>query len=61
MKQKGNTILDTEEYERCVICGSLTRVPICMPIDLRDNYEIGCGQICDECAKMNPKQSKSTS
>ena len=41
----------TEEYERCVICGKLTRVPISMPIEWRENYEIGMGQICAECAR----------
>ena len=40
-----------EEYERCVICGKLTGIPISMPIDWRENYEIGFGQICAECAK----------
>ncbi len=41
----------TEEFERCIICGRLTCVPISMPIDLRENYEVGIGQICYECAK----------
>ena len=41
----------TEEFERCVICGKLTCVPISMPVDWRENYEIGLGQICAECAK----------
>lgn len=41
----------TEEFERCVICGKLTCIPISMPVDWRVNYEIGLGQICAECAK----------
>ncbi len=41
----------TEEFERCVICGGLTFIPISMPIKLRENYVVGCGQICAECAK----------
>ncbi len=41
----------TEEFERCVICGKLTCIPISMPVDWRENYEIGLGQICAECAK----------
>ena len=41
----------TEGFERCVICGKLTCVPISMPVDWRENYEIGLGQICAECAK----------
>lgn len=38
-------------FERCVICGAATPIPTSMPIDWRDHYEIGCGQICMECAK----------
>lgn len=41
----------TEEFERCVMCGALTCIPISMPVDWRENYEIGFGQICAECAK----------
>lgn len=41
---------DTKGFERCVICGDLTSVPISMPVDCRDNYVIGLGQICAECA-----------
>ena len=48
---------NTEEFERCVICGKLTCIPISMPIDWRENYEIGCGQICAECTK---KQREAT-
>jgi hypothetical protein len=47
----------TEEFEHCVICGKLTCVPISMPVDWRENYEIGVGQICAECAK---KQREAT-
>ena len=46
-----NNTPKTEEYERCVMCGALTSVPISMPVDWRENYEIGLGQICAECAK----------
>ena len=45
----------TEEFERCVICGELTCIPVSLPIDWRENYEIGCGQICAECAKKQQK------
>ena len=41
----------TEEFERCIMCGKLTCIPISMPVDWRENYEIGLGQICAECAK----------
>ncbi len=46
-----NNTPKTEEFERCVVCGSLTCVPISMPVDWRENYEIGCGQLCAGCAK----------
>ena len=50
-----NNTPKTEEYERCVMCGALTSVPISMPVDWRENYEIGLGQICAECAKQQRK------
>ncbi len=53
---KTNSI--TEGFERCVVCGELTAVPISTPIDWRDNYEIGCGQLCIECAKKQQKAVK---
>lgn len=52
-----NTRHTVEEFERCVICGELTCIPVSLPIDWRENYEIGCGQICAECAK---KQREAT-
>lgn len=48
---------NTEKLERCVMCGALTSVPISMPVDWRENYEIGLGQICAACAK---KQREAT-
>ena len=52
-----NNIPNAEEFERCVVCGALTCVPISMPVDWRENYEIGLGQICAECAE---KEREST-
>ncbi len=49
---------NTEEFERCVICGALTYIPVSMPIDLRENYHVGCGQICDECAKQQRREAE---
>ena len=46
---------DENEFERCVLCGMLTFVPKSMPIEWRENYEIGCGQNCSECAKKKRK------
>lgn len=53
-----NNTPNTEEYERCVMCGKLTCVPISMPVDWRENYEIGCGQICAECAKKQREETE---
>ena len=44
-----------EEFERCVICGQSTCIPISMPVDWRENYEVGCGQLCAQCAKKQQK------
>ena len=52
-----NNTPKTEEFERCVVCGALTCVPISMPVDWRENYEIGLGQICAACTK---KQREAT-
>ena len=37
------------------MCGALTCIPVSMPVDWRENYEIGLGQICAECAKTQRK------
>ena len=50
-----NTTPNTEEFERCVMCGKLICVSVSMPIDWRENYEIGMGQVCAECAKKQQK------
>lgn len=47
----------TEEYERCILCGTLTDVPVSMPVDLRENYEIGLGQLCSDCAFLQVKSA----
>ena len=49
--ERVNNTPNTEEFEHCIICGALTCIPVSMPIDWRENYEIGCGQVCAECAK----------
>jgi len=48
----------SEEYERCILCGELTCIPVSMPIDWRENYEIGCGQICAACAKKQREEAE---
>ena len=39
----------TDGFERCVICGKQTEIPATKPIDLRECYEAGCGQLCISC------------
>ena len=41
-----------EEYERCIICGQTTSIPVSLPITRRQNYQVGCGQLCKNCAKI---------
>ena len=55
-----NNTSNTEEFERCIVCGELTCVPISMPVDWRENYEVGLGQICAECAKKQRKVADRT-
>lgn len=40
-----------EGFERCALCGRLTPIPVSMPIDWREDYEMGFGQICIYCKK----------
>ena len=35
--------------ERCVACFADTGIPKNMPIEKRENYVVGCGQLCSEC------------
>ena len=41
-----------EEYECCVICGAVTSIPVSLPINIRVNYVVGCGQLCEECGNQ---------
>ena len=54
---KNTKINQPEPLERCVMCGALTSIPVDMPIDWRENYEVGCGQLCAECAKKRRQQA----
>ena len=47
-----------EKYERCILCGQVTCIPVFMPIDWRENYEVGLGQVCAECAKKQREASE---
>lgn len=51
---------DPEEFERCAMCGAVTCIPISMPVDWRENYEMGFGQICSKCANEAKDKTKVT-
>ncbi|GEM_PF-5379318 len=36
--------------EKCVVCGKDTGVPVVIPVELRNNYSEGQGQLCFGCA-----------
>ena len=36
-------------YERCVLCGQTTDIPLSLSIDLRVYYVEGSGQLCRDC------------
>ena len=38
-----------EEYERCVLCGRRTEVPVTRPVEQRESFVSGCGQLCPAC------------
>lgn len=37
------------ELEKCVSCGSITDVPVDMPVEARSHYVEGVGQSCRKC------------
>ncbi|GEM_PF-1602765 len=44
---KSSSVLD--EFEQCVLCKKRTVVAVSTPIEIRECYEIGCGQLCLSC------------
>ena len=38
-------------YEKCVLCGADTEIPITTPIEEREDYIQGCGQLCATCRR----------
>lgn len=44
---------DHNKYEKCVLCGAVTKVSKTTPIDQRPDYRPGAGQLCRECAIRN--------
>lgn len=53
-----NSTPESKEFECCVLCGTLTDIPISMPVNLRENYVIGCGQLCTECVIKQQKTAE---
>ncbi len=56
--QQDNKVQKTQ-FENCIICGEETQILMSTPIDCRENYVYGCGQLCAKCAneirqKENP-------
>lgn len=49
-----------EQFERCVICGELTHYTKDTPIEERECYEIGCGQLCYSCYRNTSGESPLT-
>jgi len=39
-----------KELEKCISCGKETKYSKDTPIDFRENYVEGAGQLCDGCA-----------
>lgn len=58
IKDAITTTSKTEKFEHCVMCQEATNVLISTPIEFRDFYEIGCGQLCFDCAKKLWEASK---
>lgn len=46
--------------ERCIICHQETGISEDTPIELRNNYIEGVGQLCPECALKMEKGQQST-
>lgn len=47
-----------EQYERCIICDSITDVPTSTHIDYRIGYIEGAGQLCRECYLRGTTQDR---
>lgn len=46
------------EYEICACCGKVTKVKKSTPIEFRDNYIEGAGQLCVQCVKELYSENK---
>ena len=52
-RKEKNLQIDSEEnsFERCVLCGVVTDVPVQMPVSERKCYIPGAGQLCRDCCR----------
>lgn len=52
-RKKKTSQIDSEEdsFERCVLCGAVTDVPVQMPVSERKCYIPGAGQLCRDCCR----------
>ena len=60
-KNEGDTLengLPANSMEICVLCGKQLDVPILKPIELRESYIIGCGQLCRDCFHSVARRSR---
>lgn len=51
MNNSQTKIFAEETYERCICCGEQTGVLRAMPVDEREYFIHGCGQLCLNCYK----------
>ena len=47
----------SNEYEVCALCGNVTDVKVKKPIDARDYYIDGVGQLCPKCYTLITNQN----
>lgn len=57
-KRQGRLRRRSDKYERCVICGRLTKVPKDQPISERSTYIDGGGPLCKKCYSSLEKQKR---
>ena len=53
-------IYSTPKTEKCVVCGVNTGILESTPIEFRDNYIEGAGQLCNKCYNGSYKSTNYT-
>lgn len=41
--------MKTPTFEKCILCQRETGVSVDLPVDSRENYALGLGQLCEKC------------